>query len=280
MSVSACPHPALSKHFSRSGVAAIVAAAIWLPGLSVAQQADTPGWSSEFDGVRIRWTASDLVLSRAGKDQPVFGPLVRDAFAAWAPRGPGDCQSEHSFRLIAVVGPLVSVEQSERSGCDGDRSLIDTRLATIDVRQPLAAGKLKHVSLLDYYSDDDVYASLSRDSIIRKIVGDESLKELMGGVYALSGEYNAASDKRGYGYRFAEDFLTRFAFHHVDRKRIAVRMCLTGSTKSNQGTCQQLGFYLPLRDNLARWVSGSGGSLMPVSTAPKPVIVFRMVNKP
>jgi len=53
------------------------------------------------------------------------------------------------------------------------------------------------------------------------------------------------------GFQLSPDFLTRFSFHHLEGKRVAIRISLSSASTATQSEHQQLGLLLPIPDSLS-----------------------------
>jgi len=53
------------------------------------------------------------------------------------------------------------------------------------------------------------------------------------------------------GFQLSPDFLTRLSFHHLEGKRVAVRISLSSASTATQSEHQQLGLLLPIPDSLS-----------------------------
>lgn len=235
-----------------------------------------PIWSSQGGGREIRWTTTDLYSNSNGRVEPIWSPLVEKGFQDFVsvvtngpPRQgtqPEACSYERVFRLLSVVGSLISFEDEYSDDCGGAHPSADIRYTTIDLSKP---GELSYarkgetpmmdtdlakpgkiVTLTDYFSEPDILRAILADSVIRKEL--LSLNRTSVNTLAELPELFAAND---YGLEVADfelrpDFLTRFAFHHVEGDKAAVRLDLPAHSGANRGQHLQLGLLLTIPESL------------------------------
>lgn len=206
-------------------------------------------WQGRAEGVEVRWTPSDLTFAHPAQ-KPFYS--FRDAFA----KADG-CSLEASIRVLSVVGALVSVHESESGYCEGAAHPYAVQtFRALDMRRQAERAKLT-----DWFPKAEVYKALMGDRIVQKALGGQKPKTLDALLKALDGYQ---SDDCAYG--FSDDLLTRFAFHHLKGKQVAVRLGLTHGCEVNRGQLTQLGLYLPippaLEAPLRRAERGEAGYLM------------------
>jgi hypothetical protein len=253
-------------------------------------------WRGRSDNFILTWTTSDLRATLAAKPaQVVFevAPGVKRHFeaflAALKASGAGGgtdaepCTYERTFKLLSVVGSLVSLEDAYYAFCRGwAHPAVETRFTALDLARPgeLAYAESaafppldidvarfgKAIELTDIAAAPDILRALLSDPIIRKALENlgqpppatlPQLQRLLADQSLEAGECL---------FRFPEDVFTRFAFHHLEGDHMAVRLGLP----PNVGVCRthhaQLGLLLPippaLRVPLARAASRKAGFLM------------------
>jgi len=171
------------------------------------------------------------------------------------------CTSEENILLLSVVGAIMSVERSEYYYCPGAAHPgMMTWYQSYDVAHPEREPKLT-----DFFNESDILNALLGDALVKKSLAKEegspappaTLDELVKRLAATPSECE---------YIFDEDLLTRFAFHHVENGKVAVRIGLSDGAGACRGMLTQIGILLPVPQSLAgaleRASSGAEGILM------------------
>ena len=107
------------------------------------------------------------------------------------------------------------------------------------------------LSLLDIFNEDDIFRALLSDGVIQKTLGTEkpaNLKQL----------FNMADG--GCDYSINENILKTFAFHHVKKNKVAVRIGVEYGCEVMRGKFTQLGIYLRIPDGLKQHLEGASTS--------------------
>lgn len=251
-------------------------------------------WKGESSGLNIRWTTVDLYMQTATGVQGIWEPLVEKGFedyeAISADDGTGeplpvmDCDYERNFVVLSVVGTLVSFEDSYYVGCEREaHPSIDTRFTTIDLAKsgdllyalgqdtPMmdvdltSSGKI--VKLTDYFAEVDILRALLADRVVQKALATlkitmqpQTIEELL--TLFAPNNYELGDS----WYELRPDFLTRFAFHHIEGDRVAVRIGLPPAYGFNRALHLQLGLLLPIpkemREHLVLAAKRQEGFLM------------------
>ncbi len=171
------------------------------------------------------------------------------------------CTVERDITLLSVVGSILTFEDHFFASCEQEAHPAgNTRYTAIDLTKPgrtlyspidydvdtTKPGKV--VQLIDLFDDWEVSRALTADAVI-----GEFLKNRLGDPPRKLSELPSIL---GYGTEIgcsnvSGDLLTRFAFHHVEGKRVAVRLGLSGC-----GTCRecltQIGILLPIPGSLSK----------------------------
>jgi hypothetical protein len=159
-------------------------------------------------------------------------------------------------KLLSVVGSIVSYEEFEGTSCEGAAhpSAI-TLYAAVDAAHP---GKKPR--LTDLFPDADVLRALLSDAVVKKHAPKTPPKTTEALVKALE-----SSDPEC-EYSFGGDLLNRFAFHHVEGQKVAVRIGLSHGCEVARGKLTQLGILLAvppaLQQALERASTRAEGFLM------------------
>lgn len=214
-------------------------------------------------GQAITLDRNDLRFARAGAATPAFS-FRRDWLRELgAPSGEHE-QHDVSWRLLSIVGPLVSVELHTEGYVTG--AAHPYAYAAITAYDARRGGK--PAVLTDYFAERDILAALLGDAIVRKALAAQAPaakpRTLAALLAALEGYQ---SDDCVYG--FSSDLMSRFAFHHVAGDRVAVRFGLSHGCEVARGQLTILAVYLPipaaLRADLAAARAGRAGFLVPAA---------------
>ncbi|MEA2174920.1 MAG: hypothetical protein QOD00_2512 [Blastocatellia bacterium] len=187
----------------------------------------------------------------------------------------------HALAVAAEAGRNFRPDNRAEWGIDGEIELkndkgeaSDKRDKALDLSRPGAVDlsydgfkkRGKMVQLTDYFAEADILKALLADTIIQKALKSsgkprpQTLAALMKAVYLQSVPVGECD------YELSDDLLTRFAFHHLENERVAVRLGLSHAVETCRGSLVELGILLPipaaLKQPLLRAQSGTAGFLM------------------
>ena len=229
-------------------------------------------WVDQSGGFTIRWSTSDIIVHPLDNVQEVrFSAKylaqkdLEDTLNM--AREPSDQENrlalyERDFTILSVVGSIVSFQDHHFISFKHEAHPAgETRLTAIDF-----ARSGEGVQLTEFFSEPVILHALLADPLIEEALRNagnpdtpKTLSELIArtspGVFGF----------KGFCYSISDDLLTRFAFHHIEGNKVAVRIGLSGA-----GPCReaftQLGLLLPIPDALkgalALAESGKEGFLM------------------
>jgi len=150
--------------------------------------------------------------------------------------------------VLSVVGPIVSYELSEGWMCEGAAHPSGITLySAVDAAHPCPSAPCaveQRPSLADLFPDADLVRALKADPIVRRQLPSavsRTTKDLVKELAASNPECE---------YAFQPDLLNRFAFHHVEGNRVAVRIGLSHGCEVARGMLTQLGILLPIPPRL------------------------------
>ena len=209
------------------------------PSAAPAAASPIPIWQGASGGFDISWS-TDGIKASASKGARVFSAKeIADVdFQDF-----DNCDATEAWTVLSVVGPLVSVKQEENATCaQAAHTSAYTDILTIDLNQPKKAP-----SLADYFSEAELYAALMGDGIVKKTLAaaGKPTPETSAGLLALLADNSSECD-----YRFEPATLTHFAFHHVEKGKVAVRVGLPYNCEAARGKLTQLGLLLPIPASL------------------------------
>jgi hypothetical protein len=243
-------------------------------------------WTGESGGFVIRWTTENLSAKRYGSAEgSVFNvrPIIESEWkeierdrSKRIREGESlvDFQYDRSIEVLSIVGPLVSISDNEGCDCGGAHPSAVSLYKALDLSRPGAVDlsydgfkkRGKMVQLTDYFAEADILKALLADTIIQKALKSsgkprpQTLAALMKAVYLQSVPVGECD------YELSDDLLTRFAFHHLENDRVAVRLGLSHAVETCRGSLIELGILLPipaaLKQPLMRAQSGTAGFLM------------------
>jgi hypothetical protein len=210
-----------------------------LLALTVQAADNTTIWQGKSAGLKIHWTEADITATKRGKILFSARALAREEFEADFLDEENVCEYRRDFTLLSLVGSFASFKELEYTHCQGmPHPSVETRFTAIDL-----AHADKVVKLTDFFAESDILNALLNDSIIKKALAQTDLK-----TPTLQALYDALEwveiPFKNCGYRLPEDFLTQFAFHHLNGNQVAIRLSLP--SYDCQSTNIQLGFYLPI----------------------------------
>ena len=239
---------------------------------------EKPIWSGESGGFKISWTEDNIVaLDSQGK--LVFS-AKRLAENSWKeisrddPDAATKFEYNEDYRLLSVVGSIISYEHGVYCACGGVHPSANTSFVALDLAHPGAIvfgysdlnKNSKTAKLNEIFNENDIFLALSADSFVKKALqaGDqEKPKNLNQLVKSIAYQSVDVGDCVFGAY---EDMLTRFAFHHIENGKVAVRLGISHSAEVCRGLNTQIGILLPipekLKNDLALAESGKAGFLM------------------
>lgn len=204
-------------------------------------------WQGVSDNYTIFWDGKDIAASAPGKGAARFSmhDLLehRWRMAFKSEDAPAGCSSEYSMKILSVVGSLISVELSEYGQCPGAAH----PNVTTSYESVVLANPDRPIALTHYFDEKDIYQALINDGIVKKVLAAENIATpatLPQLIYAL-GSVSGFCE-----YGFTDDLLTRFAFHHLEEDKVAVRLGVSHGSGACRGMLTQLGILLPIPEHL------------------------------
>ena len=230
-------------------------------------------WSGMFGGFGIQWTKDDLFVQSVSGLERTWAPLAKKGFDEFAAdvaktnqtdgRSSNNCDYQRDFRVLSIVGTLISFQDEEYSDCGGLHPTTYRRFTTIDLAKPGAisygrgeeamdadltrVGKV--VKLTDYFNEGDVLRALLKDRVIQQALIEAGVSAPLRTLAELP-ELFSKNDYilSGSELELRPDFLTRFAFHHVEGEKVAIRINLPSLASAYRA--KQIGLLLPIPPSL------------------------------
>jgi hypothetical protein len=230
-------------------------------------QAEQTIWTGRSGGYALRWSTAEIKATAAKSPTDIrfsAKAIAQRAFDEFKDIETGmeepatpHCRYERNLTLLSVVGSLISVRDNYYSSCAGEAHPAgETRLLAVDLSKSGAVlynaemdtdinnpGKV--VKLTDLFSEADIVRALLSDPFVQKNMLDPEKKQ--------SPPKNLEEFLNSLGLSISEeacltiddDWLTRFAFHHIENGKVAVRLGFSGL-----GPCRErlteIGLLLPI----------------------------------
>lgn len=227
---------------------ALAAAFVVLDATSAAAQRI---WSGRSGGFEIAWTRDDITARRLRDGALVFS-AKRIVEHPWGEDGAetdeGPIEGEHRYRLLSVVGSVISLEEYSYCDCNGAHPVSSRGFAAYDLAEstlddPAAA------RILDVVPEAALMEALLADRVIRRGLdeaGGEAPRTLPELVHRLNREDIEVGDD-GCTYGVTDAFPGAFALHHAEGGRVAVRFGLGHWVELCRGKMVQVGVLVPVR---------------------------------
>lgn len=227
--------------------------AVVVPLAARSADAQQTFWRGRSGGYDVAWTDRDITARRASDGTVVFSAR-RLADAEWANLS-GDHDEEvpvrefeRKYRLLSVVGSILSLEEADYCDCGGAHPILSTRFVSYDLARGTAA-RPHPVAATDLVPEADLLRALNADALIRQAMGKahvRSLVSLAGMPKALElQEIQPPNDDCTYGV--GEGFPTEFALHHLENGRVALRFSLSHYVEICRGKMAQVGVLVAPR---------------------------------
>lgn len=232
------------------------------PAAPQKQKTAQPIWAGESGSFQIRWTDSDIqVRPLKSPNRVIFSArsLAQQEFARFKANEKKYglkkryCEVVYSYKILSVAGSLMSF--FEETGVDCEKSAhpsLTNHFTVIDLKKPGGFSK-KRVKLTDYFPEEAIYQAFLADPRVRKALArreprlpqsPRSLGELCAGLK------DVLLDDGECSYIVPEDFLTRFAFHHLEGDKVAARLALPIFGEVFRGHYLELDLLLPVTESL------------------------------
>ncbi|KFE67477.1 hypothetical protein [Hyalangium minutum] len=233
-------------------------------------------WKVSGTDVAFEMTAEDLRALRGGKE--VFGLKSREKgflsnFEVEEGQDPTGWEAFQSFKVLSVVGPWVSYEESNSGFTGGAHPYASTSYVLKDVSKEQGS-----FSLMKVFPEKDVLKALKADTFVRKHISDQKAFDAAKTVEAMLETLDEGEDC--VGFRYGLDAVERgVAFHHIEGNKVAVRIAFGYASEACRGNFFVVGILLPipasLKPALDRAAKRTEGFLMKDAKAVKaPTVAF------
>jgi hypothetical protein len=243
---------------------------------SLAQQrkaAEKSIWSGQSGGFTIQWTTGNLVARRATSPARIVFSAKSLAEREWKNIQDDvvveDRDYSRTFRLLSVVGSIISYDDAEYCDCGGAHPSMSDDYRAIDLAKPGGVSDKESgraARLNDLFPESDLLKALLADPLIRKAVQASKKPEPQTLAKLMETILYQEIESGDCGYSAKEDQLSRFAFHHVEGDQVAVRLSLSHAYEICRGQMIEVGILLPIPASLKRSLmlaaSGKAGFLL------------------
>jgi hypothetical protein len=205
------------------------------------------GVNSEQPHVSFSWQTNDLKVSVAGaKPFRLFSEISRECTKAFASEpSVTECEFQHQYRLLSIVGSMVSYQQESGTVCGTSTEWWGFN--TIDVLNPGRYECLdedqripdsKDVNLSELFGEQNVFngliASPEISVEIDKAISDGRLLKPPSNLNELSAFLNEPDRSKFNGdYYLSADYLSHFAFHRVENDYAILWLSLRDASRAN-----------------------------------------------
>src|SRR5262249_39810909 len=169
------------------------------------------------------------------------------------------CTRTSQVSVLSIVGTILSLRTTTTTACEREAHPSgETSVIALDLAGYAAADRkteaAKAVKLTDYFPDSTVFEALRQDTLVRNAMqsGGSRPANLTQLLAALASAPPVMDDKLCYS--FPDDLLFRFAFHHQEGGRVAVRLGLPGAGPCRENLTQ-IGLLLPAPQTLSSAIS-------------------------
>lgn len=240
-------------------------------------------WAGRSGVFKLRWTTSDITASSSSNQADVrfsakdLATRGFQEFAALLEEG-ANCFSDRTFTVLSVVGSIVSFRDNSSGMCvPSAHPFGETRFTSIDLARPdgVAYKELtmnvdltnpgKIVRLSDLFPEEDILNAMLADPLVKRALAEDKIVAPPKTLAQFVNTFTRAGLSNKECYSVSVDLLTRFAFHHLENDRVAVRLGLSGTSLCRENLTQ-IGILLPIPPSLKTALklaeSGKEGFLM------------------
>lgn len=230
------------------GILAVIASRIQVLG------APPTFWSGSSAGFEIRWTSDNLIARKPGISRSLLD-LGRSAQAQWKDIAahPGDLPytQEFTFRLLSVVGPLLSIDEEDDCDCGGAHPNSLRRFHVVDLSRRDLAGPLP-VPLSSLFSPEDIRRALLAIPEIQEVLGKPEAAPLK--LSILLHQFEGATVTSGdCSYVLDNHLLESYAFAAYANGAVDVELSLPFSAEVCRGDIKIVKLNLPVPLRLRPW---------------------------
>jgi hypothetical protein len=207
-------------------------------------------WRGRSGGYDVEWTDRDISARRAS-GALVFSAsrIVGAEFAQMQGDHDGEVplrEYERKYRLLSVVGSIISLEEATYCDCGGAHPISWTRFVSYD----LARGGVAHpqpVAATDVVPEAVLLRALTADPIIRQAMDSAHVRGFtsLRGLTRVLKSQPVQPSGQDCTFALGEEFRTEFAVHHLENGRVALRFSLSHDVEVCRGMMIQVGVLVP-----------------------------------
>jgi hypothetical protein len=239
---------------------------LWLVLALVLLAADGAGaqpiWRGRSGGFDVVWSGRDVSATRVRGGVRLFSlralgdrqwaDMLKDSEVDEDGEDTAPREVSISYRVLSVVGPIVSVEEFWYCDCRGAHPISHSRFIAYDVSRGTPAEPRPAV-ITDWVDERELVRALAADRILRQAMDAAGVTDAPATLAALMEAVHGEPVSTGADectYAVGEDFASSFAFHHVEGDRVAVRFSLSHHVEICRGHIIQVGVLVPVSDRL------------------------------
>ncbi len=220
-------------------------------------------WKSSLGKTVYNWNGKELLVSRNRSEIRLFYSIWREDVKALSDKKCARTLNSY-FLPLSVVGDLVSYQHEVGYVC-GASAWYSWRFETRNISRPN-----EQVELTDYFGEKEIVQSfLANSSIsaaVEQAISEKRLDSVPSSLKQLDSFLTAYDRKIFFDSYFDDDYLSRFAFHHIENDQVFVWVTLTPGSHVGQANQQYVEICLPLPKSIDEALrnadSGFAGFLM------------------
>jgi hypothetical protein len=195
-------------------------------------------WCGQSGGFTWDWRTDGLTIQAAhGAPGALFVPDVEAKQCS---------EAGESHSVLSIVGTRVSFGSHFWGDCGGAHPQEVTTWTAVD-----AARGRQPVSLASLFPADAILRALLADRLVKKALEGQHVPESLDALLKVLSWKTGGGEPEGCAYRFGEELLEHFAFHHLEGDQVAVRIGLSHGCEVMRGNLTQIGILLPIPAGLA-----------------------------
>jgi hypothetical protein len=221
-------------------------------------------WRGRSAGYDVTWSTRDVAARRVSDGVVAFSAR-RVTDAEWAEmQGDHDeevpvREYERRYRLLSVVGSILSLEEATYCDCGGAHPISWTRFVSYDVARGTAA-RPHEVAATELVPEAALLRALTTDPLIRQAMDSAHVRSFAS-LRALTEALKTQPIEPAGGdctFGVGEAFPSAFALHHVEGGRVALRFSLGHYVEVCRGMMIQVGVLVPPLPRLSGALAAAG----------------------
>jgi hypothetical protein len=224
-------------------------------------------WRGRSAGFDVTWGADDVSARRVSDGRLVFS-LKRRFEKEWTgPRDPDDNEVREvgqSFRVLSLVGSVISLEDVWYCDCGGAHPISYSRFVAYDLARS-TADSLHPARITDLVPEAPLLRALTSDRVIRAVMDSAEVREARSLAALLDAaqwegvHVETPGEENDCTFNLSDGFPTHFAFHHVENGQLAIRFSLSHDVEICRGRMVQVGVLVPVPPRLQSALTAADG---------------------